>query len=131
MKWTPGPGPVCHHCDIIVDIIVFWFCIPQGLSQVIQWSFGFIIFFKSHFSLTVGSVGVWHGDIDIPGGYPCLYIDRERNCNDLKVETENRVKSLVNDHKAKVREHLHTCSIIRSSSVWLCVTTEVPVFKNM
>ncbi|XP_077989116.1 1-phosphatidylinositol 4,5-bisphosphate phosphodiesterase beta-4-like isoform X2 [Glandiceps talaboti] len=28
----------------------------------------------------------------------------ESNCTDLKVETENRVKSLVNDHKGKVKE---------------------------
>ena len=34
----------------------------------------------------------------------CIMPYSERNCNDLKSETEDKVQSLVNMHKAKVRD---------------------------
>ena len=44
-------------------------------------------------------------------------MDRERNCNDLKEETETRVKSLVNGHKAKVSDYIVVVLVIQGPYV--------------
>ena len=37
----------------------------------------------------------------------CLFVDRERNCDSLKSDTEDKVKSIVDTHKAKVHMITH------------------------